>query len=246
MAWNDIVEKVAPYVVKIETPNGHGTGFLCLYNEDHSIYGLATAYHVVEHADRWQQPIRVLHHSSNTTAFINEERRVILSDDSRDSAVILCWDSDLELPQQLIPILPVDHRLPIGVEVGWIGYPSISRYTQCFFSGKVSAVQDFRHGYLIDGVAINGVSGGPVLYSSNTEGVQIVGLLTAYMVNRATGEALPGLSVAQDVSHLHEAASRVKNVDEAKRKGRADSAAANSVDDAPPARVPVDVDPPPK
>ena len=35
MYWNTIVDKVEPYVVKIETPSGHGTGFLCLYNEGH-------------------------------------------------------------------------------------------------------------------------------------------------------------------------------------------------------------------
>ena len=34
MNWNEIVDKVAPYIVKIETPRGHGTGFLCLYNEN--------------------------------------------------------------------------------------------------------------------------------------------------------------------------------------------------------------------
>jgi len=31
MPWNQIVEKIKPYVVKIETPAGSGTGFLSLY-----------------------------------------------------------------------------------------------------------------------------------------------------------------------------------------------------------------------
>ena len=55
MHWNTIVEKVAPYVVKIETPTGHGTGFLCLYNEEKTFFGIATAAHVVSYADEWQQ-----------------------------------------------------------------------------------------------------------------------------------------------------------------------------------------------
>jgi hypothetical protein len=113
--------------------------------------------------------------------------------------------------------------LPIGVEVGWIGYPAVSRHTQCFFSGNVSAFQEFRHAYLIDGVAINGVSGGPVLYSTPTDGVQIVGSITAYIANRATGEALPCLSVAQDVSHLHNIAIHVRSIDDAKKKQAAEA-----------------------
>jgi hypothetical protein len=38
------------------------------------------------------------------------------------------------------------------------------------------------------------------IYSTATDGVHIVGTISAYMANRATGEVLPGLSVAQDVS----------------------------------------------
>jgi hypothetical protein len=65
-------------------------------------------------------------------------------------------------------------------------------------------------------VAINGVSGGPVLYSPD-DNIFIVGSVSAYIVNRATGEALPGLAVAQDVSHLHETVSRIRTIDEARR-----------------------------
>ena len=33
MNWDYIVNKVSPYIVKIETQTGHGTRFLSLYNE---------------------------------------------------------------------------------------------------------------------------------------------------------------------------------------------------------------------
>ena len=36
MSWDESIERVTPYIVKIEAPRGHGTGFLCLYNEDKS------------------------------------------------------------------------------------------------------------------------------------------------------------------------------------------------------------------
>ena len=53
------------------------------------------------------------------------------------------------------------------------------------------------------------------------------------MPNRAVGGALPGLSVAQDVSHFHEIASRMRTVDEARKQlaqeqAQAQAAAAQS------------------
>jgi hypothetical protein len=218
MAWNAIVEKVAPYVVKIETPRGHGTGFLCLYNQDKTLLGIATAYHVVEDADEWQQPLRIRHYPSHTTQFFKESERAILADPNTDSAVILISPGDLKLPDSTIPLLPITAPLDIGADVGWLGFPSVAPYTLCFFSGSISARQEARHAYLIDGVAINGVSGGPVLYSTDTDGVQIVGTVSAYISNRATGDALPGLAMARDVSHFHETISMVKTLDEAREK----------------------------
>ena len=198
MNWNELVEKVAPSIVKIETPSGHGTGFLCFYNETKTMLGIATAHHVVSHAEQWQQPIRISHYHTQTTIFLKESDRIIWSDENKDSAIILVFSGNLQLPENPIPLLPTDNRLPIGVEVGWLGYPAMAAYTLCFFSGNISAWQDFRNAYLVDGVAINGVSGGPVIYSHPTDGVQIVGSISAYRANRATGEALPGLSIAQE------------------------------------------------
>jgi hypothetical protein len=67
-------------------------------------------------------------------------------------------------------------------------------------------------------VAINGVSGGPVIFSTPTEGIQIIGAISAYMPNRISGSTLPGLCVAQDVSHFNAVAKYVKSRDEANRQ----------------------------
>src|SRR5438552_10427646 len=174
MNWNIIVDKVTPYVVKIETPSGHGTGFLCLRNEDKSFSGIATARHVVSYADEWQQPIRLQHYQSSSETFLKESERVIWLDTDTDSAVILINSGKLQFPEALIPLLPMTIPLVIGAEVGWLGFPAVAPYSLCFFSGNISARQEWRHAYLIDGVAINGVSGGPVMYSTEAEGVQIV------------------------------------------------------------------------
>jgi hypothetical protein len=218
MSWNAIVEKVTPYVIKIETPRGHGTGFLCLYNRDRSFYGIATARHVVSYADEWQQPIRLHHFPSGTSAFLKEDDRAIWADVNTDSALILCQPSDLKLPEEPIPLLPTTVALAIGTEVGWLGFPALASSTLCFFAGNISARQEFRHAYLIDGVAINGVSGGPVVYSTETDGVQIVGTISAYISNKATGDTLPGLSIARDLSHFHDSISQLRSLDEAKEK----------------------------
>jgi len=215
MNWEQIVEKVAPYIVKIETPTGSGTGFLCGYNAEKTYCLIATAFHVVKEADEWQQPLKIHNSSFDKQVFLQESQRFIFTDYKTDSAVIFCPCSDLTFPEGLIPLRPMDVPISVGTEVGWLGYPGIAAYTLCFFSGNISAKQD---GYLIDGVAINGVSGGPVMYSSATEGIEFVGVITAYHANRLTGSALPGLSVAQDVSHLHGVIQRIKSVDEAKRK----------------------------
>jgi len=223
MDWQHVVEKVKPYVVKIKTPTGHGTGFLCMRNATDTICGIATAAHVVDHASEWQQPIQVISYEPDGEikgiAFLKETQRVIRFNWHTDSAVVIFPTSDLVLPEDVIPLLQTDRVLPIGVDVGWLGFPAIERRC-CFFSGNVSAHDAGRSGYLIDGVAINGVSGGPVIYSTGADGATIVGVMTQYRTNRSGGEALPGLSYAQDVSHFHSIITESKTLDEAKEKAK--------------------------
>ncbi|MDO9307758.1 MAG: serine protease [Deltaproteobacteria bacterium] len=220
MNWDQVVQKVTPYLVKIETPSGSGTGFLFAYNDDHSWCGVATALHVVSSADEWQQPIKIHNFNFSQTVFLPVDQRVIFTDYKSDSAVIFFESSKLQLPNDLIPLRSIDTRLNIGAEVGWLGYPAIEAYTLCFFSGNISARRDDLRAYLIDGVAINGVSGGPVIFNTATDGVQFVGVMTAYRANRTYGDALPGLSIAQDVSHFHDVIQQVRSVDDANRKKR--------------------------
>jgi trypsin-like peptidase len=215
MNWNDVVAAVRPHVVKIETPEGHGTGFLCLYNEPRTLCGIATAYHVIARADEWQQPVRIKHYPSDQSALLAEADRVILVDSDTDSAVVLLPAGKLPLPDSPLGLIPITHRLPVGAEVAWLGYPGVEKELLCFFAGNISAWSDARRAYLIDGVSIHGISGGPVLYRSDS-GPRIVGSISAYMVNRATGESLPGLAIAQDVWHFHATISALRSFDEAK------------------------------
>ena len=218
MEWDQIANKVAPYVVKIETPTGSGTGFLCFYNDDKNLCGIATALHVISHSDEWQQPIRINHIHSGKQVLLVESDRFIYPNWETDSAIIIFHVPDFPFPSALIPLLPIEHPISIGNEVGWFGFPGIEPYTLCFFSGNISAYRQDRKAYLIDGVAIGGVSGGPVVYSTETAGVQIVGIISAYRPNRLGPDALPGLSIAQDVSYFHNVIQHEKSIDEAKKK----------------------------
>lgn len=218
MNWNQVVTKISPYIVKIETPAGSGTGFLCFYSENKLLCGISTAFHVVEYAENWQQPIRISHYDSKHSKLLKESDRLIFYNRRTDSAIILFPKGDFPFPEEIIKLLPVENPIAIGSEVGWLGFPNIDTDTLCFFSGNISAWKDIRKAYLIDGVAINGVSGGPVIYTSGTEGVQIVGIITAYQANFQRGDILPGLSIAQDVSYFHEVIQKIKSLDEARKK----------------------------
>jgi len=220
MNWGQVVQKVTPYIFKIETPTGHGTGFLCLHNEDKTIYGVATSLHVVEYANSWRQPIRLTHSGSFEQLFLKDTEYVIFSDAKTDSAVILFQKPAFELPAESLELIGLFEPLGMGHEVCWLGYPVIEPYTLCFFSGNISAWQDFRKAYLIDGVAINGVSGGPVLCFHDTEGIRIIGVISAYRPNRAEGDPLPGLLSAQDVSHFHGVIYKIRSFDDAKKQKR--------------------------
>lgn len=216
MKWEASVEKIGPYVVKIDTPTGSGSGFLFAFNEEKTLCGIATALHVVDDTETWGHSLKVNIQSFHKAAFLREADRSIFKDPDTDCAVILFERSKLDLPDELIPLRPIASPISIGAEVGWLGFPAIAPLTLCFFSGTVSARQDSKK-YLIDGVAINGVSGGPVFLQENGL-VQFVGVVSAYRANRAAGETFPGLLVAQDVSHFHSVLAHLKTLDEAKKK----------------------------
>jgi hypothetical protein len=226
MDWGKIIEVVTPHVVRIETPTGYGTGFLAFYNHDASWCGVATAAHVVGHADEWGQPIRLRNSRSPEALLLPAADRMIFVDHTNDSAIVLFFKGKFNLPERPITLTPTDKPCGIGSDIGWLGFPNIEPNTLCFFAGSISAWQEARKAYLIDGVAINGVSGGPVFHCPNPDQVEILGCVSAYHANRATGEALPGLLRAQDVSHFHGVARAIHSVDEENEKEKLEAAKA--------------------
>src|SRR5215469_18405487 len=75
-------------------------------------------------------------------------------------------------------------------------------------AGGIIGVPDIRFERQADGM-----SGGPVFYLLSSGAVQIIGSVSAYYhANRST---LPGLLVAQGLSHFHEVAGHLRSMDEA-------------------------------
>jgi hypothetical protein len=194
--------------VKIESSTGSGTGFIYYYTQDKDGCGIATAKHVIEDAKKNHSPLCIRDHQLKKPAFLPDQARVLSTMDTvggPDSALIVLPLGSIPLQESLIPLLPGDVSLSIGTPIGWLGFPGIAADVLCFFSGHISARYSNTGEYLIDGVAINGVSRGPAFYITNTGEVRIIGIMTAYCPNYTTGDTLPGLSVVQDLSyHLQE------------------------------------------
>lgn len=201
--WHEAVDAMEPHLFRIETPSAHGTGFFVGRAASGKDFGIATAAHVIDHADRWNQPIRLFHQATGRHVLLNAYDRVVLRNPGRDVAAILVDLGDFELPQDAVPLAPEGRSLKVGVELGWLGYPGIAPWEGCFFSGRVSSYREREEEYLIDGVAIHGVSGGPAFHF-DPQGPIIVGLVTQYVANRATGDALPGVAVVQSVASVRQ------------------------------------------
>jgi len=220
MNWSKCHRKILPYVFLIETPDGSGSGVFFAYNRTKSFIAIATAAHVVEHAEDWNQPVKIRQHSSGKSRFLTEKNRAIFVDRRRDSASIILTNDGLDLPNDPLPMIPADKFKQIGTEVGWVGYPSIARPNLCFFTGVISSLIHNEDSYLIDGVAINGVSGGPVFACMDDDNPQLLGTVSAYMPNRIRGDALPGLLRSQDVTAFHETINTFTSIDDARDKKR--------------------------
>lgn len=219
VSWSKAVEIIEPHILKIRTPDGFGTGFLCAYTENKEICAIATAAHVVEEAHLWEKPIRISHYTSGTTKLLRANERIIWFDPNLDTAVILFFPKDekdrIPLPKVALPFISEKSHLKAGAELGWLGFPVVSSQNLCLFTGRNSCWIEKSRFYLIDGVAINGVSGGPAFYISK-EGIKIIGSVSAYLPNRSG--STPGLAMITDVDQYLDVIKTIKNWEEAKKK----------------------------
>ena len=238
--WDVFYKKVVPYIVRIETPEGSGsfgTGFLFAFNRNKRMVGFATAAHVIQHADAWRLPIKLTHHLSGEELFLTANDRVIELDTARDSANILTPNPSDYLPKDALSMMDAKHFKAIGTEVAWMGYPVIAHPNLCLFSGNIAAFVPHDDSYWIDGVAINGVSGGPLFCGLADETPQLLGTISSYMPNRLPTDTLPGMLRAHDITSFAKTMEWIKSLDEArenKEKEEQDKRQAEAAGTAPP------------
>lgn len=218
MEWWEAVETVKPHVVQISTPRGSASGFFISASSTTGICAVATAAHVVGESNWWEEPIRLYHPASGESRILRHGERAIHVRYEMDTAAILFDRHDFPFPSAPLDTIPEGHFLKVGNEIGWIGFPAVSPLDMCFFMGRISAWVDHEHMYLVDGVTINGVSGGPTFAVLAQQRLTLIGVVSAYIPNVATGEKLPGLSVVKDVKQFQELARQFKNLDDAARQ----------------------------
>lgn len=159
------------------------TGFMAI---------LATAWHVLEETTKGTSLSVCDSSGKELIRSMGENIAVIEIGKGLDSAIVVIQSKEEIFRQDLLlPILPKEVQLRTGTEIGWMGYPGIVEPELCFFHGYISGILKNPPVYLVDGVAINGVSGGPVF----DDRCHIVGFVSAYLPNKISASTvLPGVS----------------------------------------------------
>ena len=203
--WQHHVEEITQQVVRIETQNGWGTGFVH-YARRGGTRCIATARHVVADVLEGKKPFRVWY-GSTAFDFGKDTKNALFiqrNDADVDSAVLAVIDHGLPMPLVSLASLKERQDVRIGMEVGWLGFPGLYGVSGhlCFFSGRISFVDETANHFLIDGTAVHGCSGGPV-FCVTSNGARIIGALSEYIPNANMSKVgyLPGLASAVNVSN---------------------------------------------
>jgi len=221
LAWQGALKLLQNRVFKIRSPRGHGTGFhIGNFGTDGRLCAIATAYHVVQMVHDWGEPVKLAHAETGKEILLKENDRAILTYVNKDLAVILfTLPPDLTLPKTPIELIPPGAYLVPGVDIAWCGFPAVKNDKLCFFHGFISCYLDQQSDYLIDGVAIHGVSGGPAFYVDiQSNSPKIAGVVTQYIANRTTGETLPGVSMITSIAPFEETIKNLNNLNQAKKE----------------------------
>ncbi len=197
MPWDKAVDLAENVVFQIQAADSMGTCFVTSMGKTHKSvdahYIFATAWHVVKNVA--DSDLSICMKSANDKisfeAKAGHYQIIRLGSEVFDTALIYLRISEEIVPQKhLLPMLDWNLQMPKGTEIGWVGFPGIAGGEFCFFKGTVSGHIKSPPTYLLDGVAINGVSGGPALDSR----AHIIGLISSYIPNQVNQyTTLPGL-----------------------------------------------------
>jgi hypothetical protein len=236
MDWSESVSKITPFVVEIQTQSGRGTGFV--FWQKGNLCCIATAKHVIEPANipGWEQPIYI-YQPDGTSFRLNptpDSRRIVddlNKDIGGDSAAILISKDKINIPSECLPLWDFSRELGIGAEIGWLGYPQIVSQQirqPSFFSGNISNIFAALEQYTIDGVAIHGVSGGPVFCKNSSNATPaIIGTISSYFPNPIHSErgvdTWPGIALSHNFLPFIPLIKDLDNLEQAHRKDEAEA-----------------------
>lgn len=197
MAWDKVVDRVARIVFRLLAGDWAGTCFAVsigtLPQSEATYYMFATAWHVVKDITGSQQPIYMVAADDKTVCEAKAGCYAVfrLGSEVFDTALIMVRSPEAIVSlSDLLPIFPPESQLPRGTEIGLVGFPGIVGSEFCFFTGTISGYLNSPPSYLVDGVAISGVSGGPAFDNR----AQIIGLVSSYIPNQVNEYmTLPGL-----------------------------------------------------
>jgi hypothetical protein len=197
LPWDKVVDRVTPIVFRVYAGRSAGTAFVVALGAERetslNCAILATADHVLAASVDTADKVRLVSadRSKVVDADVDEVRIQPLGPKIHDTMLILVKSMHHILDQShILPMLQWDTMMPKGASIGWMGFPGITEPELCFFQGHVSGHLSEPPTYLIDGVAINGVSGGPAFDNR----CHLVGLVSAYIPNRVNQHTtLPGL-----------------------------------------------------
>lgn len=194
--WTKVIPKIEPLCFQVLAGDSLGTGFAVGVSRAdggrHTM--LATALHVVESVLGNDNPIEIVRSDGSVMSkhAAGPLRIFPVGPPENDTALIHVETREpLVTPEQLCG-MPLETMLCRGTPVGWLGYPGLVFPELCFFEGVISGYQNEPPMYLIDGVAVNGVSGGPAFDETGL----LVGLVSAYLPNQIDSRrTLPGLMI---------------------------------------------------
>jgi len=196
-SWSELIPKLEPLIYRVRAGDSLGTAFVIAVTGEgdggrHTM--LVTAWHVVQDVVQTNELLDLVRSDGVLVSALAAGPIAIypVGPPECDTALMLVSTGEpLVSPDVLLP-MPLETMLPRGADLGWLGFPGLVYPELCFFRGVVSGYQETPPVYLVDGVAINGVSGGPAFDRTGL----LVGLVSAYVPNQVDhGTTLPGLMI---------------------------------------------------
>ena len=193
--WHMVVDQVMRTVFRLNTAENAGTCFLVSLGTDtqtsQTFAMFATAWHVLENLQGSSPEIEIISADKSKIFSSKTRKTAFFRMGTTSDAALIMIEVGPELTQEnLLPIMPFKDQLARGAEIGWLGFPGLFNAEPCFFLGVISGYLNDPPTYLVDGVAVNGVSGGPAF----DDRAHLIGLVSAYIPNKVNETTtLPGL-----------------------------------------------------